>query len=158
VAASSAPMRVSRTIVGGGSNARVVTLDRSSSITYDAREHRFVNAASAPSSAEAKSGGKSEGVTAREALTGERIPQAGTVGAARGPAASARVPAASARAVAPPSRAMAPPPRPYSGGSSGGWSQGAASRASSGASSSHTSAGSTSASHPSASASGGRPH
>src|SRR5246127_2570355 len=43
LAASAAPSRVSRTVVAGASGSRVVTLGRDSSISYDPREHRYVN-------------------------------------------------------------------------------------------------------------------
>jgi hypothetical protein len=157
VATSAAPARVSRTIVGGGSNARVVTLDRNSSIAYDAREHRFVNAASVPQPAQAQTAEKGDAM--KEGLTGARAGQgrveSSAVASARVPAANVRVPAASMRAVAPPSRAMAPPPARASAGSySGGWSQGASSRGS--ASFGSHSAPAASASH--ASSSGGHPH
>jgi hypothetical protein len=160
VAASAAPARVSRTIVGGGGNARVVTLDRNSSIAYDAREHRFVNGAAVAQTAAAKSAEKTDAT--REALTGERAGQgrAGASAAAsvRVPAANVRVPAASMRAAAPPPRAMAPPPARASTGSySGGWSQGGASRGSASASAAH-SAPAAGASHPSSAGSSGRPH
>ena len=158
VATSAAPARVSRTIVGGGSNARVVTLDRNSSIAYDAREHRFVNAASVAQPAQAKGSEKHSGAT-EAALTGERAGQgrveSSAVASARVPTVNVRVPAASMRAVAPPSRAMAPPPARASAGSySGGWSQGGSSRGS--ASFGSHSAPAASASH--ASSSGGHPH
>jgi len=153
VAASAAPARVSRTIVGGGGNARVVTLDRNSSIAYDAREHRFVNGAAVAQTAAAKSAEKTDAT--REALTGERAGQ-GRAGASA--AASVRVPAASMRAAAPPPRAMAPPPaRASTGPYSGGWSQGASSRGSASASAAH-SAPAAGASHPSSAGSSGRPH
>jgi hypothetical protein len=154
VAASAAPARISRTIVGGGSNARVVTLDRNSSIAYDAREHRFVNGASLAQTAAAKSAEKADAT--REALTGEHAGQRRVEASA---AANMRVPAANVRA-ATPARAMAPPPpaaRAWTGmrGSSpsggGGWSQGGASRGS-------ASAPAASASHATSSAASGRPH
>ena len=153
MASAAPPARVSRTIVGGSSNARVVTLDRNSSIAYDAREHRFVNGAAVTQTGEAKSTGKTEAT--REALTGER----GAQGRAEaGAAGSLRVPAASMRAAAPPPRAMAPPPARASAGSYGGvWSQGPSSRGSVSASPSHSAPG-ASASHPSSSGSSGRPH
>jgi hypothetical protein len=161
VAASAAPTRVSRTIVSGGSNARVVTLDRNSSIAYDAREQRFVNGAAAPQGAEAKGADRTD-VTAG-ALAGERAArgraQAGAAANARTPASNVRVPEANVRTVAPPSRAMAPPPpRPSTGGSAGGsWNQGASggSPRGSAAPSAPRSGPSASASRPS---SGGRPH
>jgi len=173
VVASAAPARVSRTIVGGGSAARVVTLDRNSAIAYDAREHRFVNGAVAAQSGSGavKDGAKSE--TMREvgsAAAARTVVQGRATG---GAASTMRVPENNARSAAPPSRAMAPPSRSMTppparassgmGGSSGGggWirgggaSQGGASRGSGAAAPSH-SAPSAGASHPSASS--GRPH
>jgi len=157
VAASAAPARVSRTIVGG-SNARVVTLDRNSSIAYDAREHRFVNGASVAQTAAAKTAEKTDAT--REALTAERAGQRRVEASA---AANMRVPAANVRAATPPARAMAPPPARASTGmrgsspaGGGGWSQGGASRSAS-APAAH-SAPAASASHPSSSGSSGRPH
>jgi hypothetical protein len=44
LAASSAPARVSRTILSGSAGSRPVTLSRESSIVYDPAGHRFVNA------------------------------------------------------------------------------------------------------------------
>jgi FecR protein len=147
VVASAAPARVSRTIVGGGSAARVVTLDRNSSIAYDAREHRFVNGAPVAQSASAKDEKTTKATVARGSSPVE----------VKAPAMGVRVPAASARVVAPPSRAMAPPPARASGGvdgsaRGGGWGQGASSRGSAAGSPSH----SAGASHPAAS--GGHPH
>ncbi len=154
VATSAGPARVSRTIVGGGSSARVVTLDRNSSIVYDAREHRFVNGASVPASALAKSAEKTNAT--KEALAAERAGQ-GRAEASAAP--NMRVPAANVRAVTPPSRAMAPPPARATGGSySGGWSQGNASRGSASPSSASHSAPASSASHTSSAGSSGHPH
>jgi hypothetical protein len=148
VVASAAPTRVSRTIVGAGSNARMVTLDRNSSIAYDAREHRFVNGKTAAPSAPAsvKDAAKTEtSGNARSVVQGRTAVAAPS---------NARVPANTARSAAPPSRAMAPPPaRTYSGG--GGW--GAASRGSISGGPSH-SAGSAGAAHASAPSGGGHPH
>src|SRR6267154_1194248 len=134
VVASAAPARVSRTIIGGGSAARMVTLDRNSSIAYDAREHRFVNGAVAAqnssASAVAKDAAKAE--TTREASsagTGRAVVQGRATNVA---ASNMRVPENNARTAAPPSRAMAPPramtPPPARGSSGGGWSQGGASQ------------------------------
>jgi len=163
VVASAAPARVSRTIVGGGSAARVVTLDRNSSIAYDAREHRFVNGAVAAQSAPA---------TAKDAAKVETMREASSAGAGRavvqgratsGAASNMRLPENNARSAAPPARTMAPPramtPPPARGSSGGGWSQGGASqgggRGSTAGSPAH-SAPSAGASHPAAS--GGHPH
>ena len=159
VATSSAPTRVSRTIVGGGSNARVVTLDRNSSITYDARDHRFVNGASVALAAGARSPQKTDAM--KEGLTGEGAGQsrveAGAAASMRVPTVNVRVPAASMRAAAPPPRAMAPPPARASTGFGGGWSQGASSRGSASASASHP-APAASTSHGASAGSSGRPH
>ena len=152
VAASAAPERVSRTIIGGGSAGRVVTLDRNSSIAYDPREHRFVNAAASAPSASVKSDERTVG--AKEVLSERMVQERAEVHAAP----SARVPAASVRTVAPPTRAMTPPPaRASSGYGGGGWAGGAASRGSSaGASMGRASAASAGASR--ASSGGGHPH
>jgi hypothetical protein len=154
VAASAAPARVSRTIVGGGGNARVVTLDRNSSIVYDAREHRFVNGASVAQTAEAKNAEKIDAM--KEGLTGERAGQGRVETRA---AVNMRVPTANVRAATPPSRAMAPPPARASTGSyGGGWSQGASSHGSASASASHSAPASAGASHASSAGSSGHPH
>ena len=157
VVASAAPTRVSRTIVGTGSAGRMVTLDRGSSIAYDAHEHRFVNGAVTAQGASS---------SAKDAAKTETTSEAGSAGAGRaviparaasGAASNMRVPASSARSVAPPSRAMTPPPahassagdgRGQGGGSRGGWSSG---------SSSH-SAGAAGAAGASHSSGGGHPH
>ena len=159
VSASAAPTRVSRTVLQGSAGARVVTLDRNSSIAYDPREHRFVNTANEPP-AVGKIGDKAG--AQQSARTGSE--PAARVGVVAGQnTSSARVvgvPSAGRAASAPP-RAMTPPPAPRSSafggtgrsetsGRGGGWS----SRAS-GASASHSSP--AAASRPSSSG-GGRPH
>jgi Family of unknown function (DUF6600)/FecR protein len=159
VAASTAPARVSRTIVGAGNGARVVTLGRDGAIVYDAREHRFVNGTAAPQSASAASTAKIDVAAAKNAVVGERVGQVGVPGRAGAATASnTRMPVPNGRAVAPPSRAMAPPPaRASSGGAGSGWG-GAASRGSGSSAGSAPRSGasaSAGASHPSA---GGRPH
>src|SRR4029077_19752379 len=45
------PARISRTVIEGPSGTRVVSLNKDSSIAYDPKEHRFVNANNASSSA-----------------------------------------------------------------------------------------------------------
>ena len=155
VAASEAPVRVSRTIIGGGSSTRVVTRDHNSSIAYDPREHRFVNAASAPQSFSDKGAEKVNATkeTVVSERTGQSVAQSRTEVRS---AANVRVPASSARAATPPTRAMTPPPAPRASYSGGGWGAGAASRGSSGSSRTF-SAPSVGASHPAPSG-GGRPH
>jgi hypothetical protein len=163
VAASSAPARVSRTIVGGGSNVRVVTMDRNASIAFDAREHRFVNGTAAPQSGSPAATGAVKAGAVKDA-GGERAGQGVVQGrGSAGAAANMRIPANNARNAAPPSRAMAPPPARASTGSpgtarssgGGGWNQGGSSRGSASPSGGR-SAPSAGASHPSSS--GGRPH
>jgi hypothetical protein len=51
VAASAAPGRVSRTMLSGAGRSQSVTAGQDSSITYDSREHRFVNANNPPPAA-----------------------------------------------------------------------------------------------------------
>ena len=154
VAASVAPPRVSRTLIGGGSGGRMVTIDHNSSIAYDAREHRFVNAVSTPQAALDK--GAENASATREAAVSQRAGESLAQGRTEVPgAANVRVPTASVRTVAPPTRAMTPPPAPRGGYSGGGWSAGGASRGSAGSSAPHYSAPSAGASHP---AGGGRPH
>ena len=169
VAASAAPMRVSRTIIASGSNARVVTLDRSAGITYDPRERRFVNGASAPEGAAPARG--SEKVDAQKDLAGSRgtaraaAPETQGRAAANVRVAEAPRAAAGRGGTVPPARAMTPPPaRSWSGGASGAspggtWRSGSggSARSSGGASAPapRSSGPAPSASHPSSS---GRPH
>ncbi len=160
VSASAAPTRVSRTVLAGNAGTRVVTLDRGSSIAFDAREHKFVNAANAPA-ASAKSGERA-GTELTGVAGGEAAARVG--GSAAQNAASARVPGApaAARVATPPAaaRAMTPPAVPHSSmhGASAGSGRfepaGRSGGASSAPSASHSS--SAGASHPSSS--GGRPH
>lgn len=158
--ATTPPAHVSRTVVEGSSGARAVSLGKDSSITYDPREHRFVNSAGS---------GESSATREREAASGKG--QTGVVAGDRASNAPLRttVPVATRSATsAPPTRTVTPPPAPrYSGGErgsyggsgrSGGSSGSAASgggsagrSSSSGASSPSPSAG---ASHPA----GGKPH
>jgi hypothetical protein len=157
LAATTAPVRTSRTILEGSGGARVVSLSHDSSIVYDPREHRFVNTNAAPSSAreaQAISGKNAPNVNRNEhILEGSRNnPPAGT---------TARVPVAptSARAVAPPSRTIAPPPAPHTSG--GGYRGGSESAGVGGGSSRGSAAPSAPAPHvstPSTGGGGGRPH
>src|SRR5208282_1805552 len=113
--ATTAPVRTSRTLIEGSGGTRIVSLGQNSSIVYDPREHRFVNANSSAAfarPAEAIEGKNAPDGSKNDHLAGNN-PPAGT--GTRG-AASASV---SARAAAPPSRAMAPPPA-RSSGSGGG--------------------------------------
>jgi len=173
LAASAPPARVSRTIVAGAAGNRVVTLGRDSSISYDPREHRYVNNGNAAPSSTVLKNTSNPGAEVLHASgtqpgnnpavvqgpTSSRIPaRPGTPGSPAVPSAPG---AASARVGAPP-RAPAVPAPAHSGGSSasgrsfpsGGTSWGGGSRSSGG------SAGSSarSSGHPSSSGGGGGAH
>lgn len=161
VNASMAPARVSRTVVAGNAGARVVTLDRNSSIAYDAREHKFVNTTNPPApESSAKAGVKpaaESNATVRD-VAGARPGAAAPAGVAGmrapGNSAAARVaaPPAAPRAMTP--RAMTPPAPRYSGASAGSGRFESSGRGGGSASSSAPSH--SAASHPSSS--GGHPH
>jgi hypothetical protein len=161
VARAAAPQPVSRTLVAGTSGQRIVTLSKDSSIVYDAKEHRFVNSASASARTEAAAS------TGAHAANGEfRNNGAVTVGGKTATERAATPPsAASARVNVPqPSRtaarAMTPPPAPGSRGGAWGGSRGSSSGGWGGASSgaSRGGAGSIGGAHPSGGGGGGRPH
>jgi Family of unknown function (DUF6600) len=173
LAASAPPSRVSRTIVAGASGSRVVTLGRDSSISYDAREHRYVNSGNpSPSSTNTTSTNEVR-AEATHSNGAHPVSNAGNAAVVQGPVStrmparpglpgSAAVPqapgATSARGGAPP-RAPAIPAPARSGGSSSGAgggfpSWGGGSR--SGGGSAGSSAGS--AGHPSSSGGGGGGH
>jgi hypothetical protein len=152
--ATTPPARVSRTVVEGNSGTRVVSFSKDSSITYDPREHRFVNTNASPNS--------SSSANARE-VHSENGKNGATSGARAGNVPSrTEVPSGARGTTSPsPSRSLAPPPAPrYSGGergsSSGGSSGTSGSTYSGNGGSGRASSGSSSApaSHPSA----GRPH
>ncbi len=146
------PVRVSRTVLQSSAGTRVVSTNRDSSIVYDPKEHRFVNA---------NSGSSSATLSERESIAASERTAAAANTSARN--ATAGAPAAAARnSTTPPARNTVPPPAPhYYGGergsanSSGSHSTWSGSR-SSGTSSTGSSGHSTSA--PAAHASGGRPH
>jgi hypothetical protein len=157
--ATAAPARTSRTILEGSSGTRIVSLSHDSSIVYDPREHRFVNANTAPSSIAAGPEAIAEknapgGIRNDHILEGpSNNPPSGTL---------TRVPVTPtlARSTAPPSRTMtSPPPAPRS--SSGGGGYRGATESAGGGSSRGSSASSAPAPHvsaPSSSGGGGRPH
>jgi hypothetical protein len=170
---SAPPSRVSRTIVAGASGSRVVTLGRDSSISYDPREHRYVNSGnSAPKPATATNAGEMR-TEATRGNGAQPVSNVGNGSVVQTPA-STRVPGrpnvpgspavpqvpagTSARGAVPP-RAPATPAPARSGGSSSGsgggfssWSGG--SRSGGGATGSSAGSGG----HPSASGGGGHPH
>ena len=157
--ATTAPVRTSRTLVEGSSGTHIVSLSHDSSITYDAHEHRFVNA-----NAAAASQRQAEVLAEKNGLTGTRNdhivegPKNNPPSATATRAANASAPA---RSAAPPSRAIAsPPPARSSGASSGGgtYSGGGASSHASSASAASSSSSHASAPSSSGGGGGGRPH
>lgn len=170
--ASAPPSRVSRTVVAGASGTRVVTLGRDSSISYDPREHRYVNnanpAAASTNELRAETSRSNGAQPTNNPSTGAIIPgetsarspvRAGTPGS---PAVPQAPTSSSARDAAPPRPPAVPAPARSGGSSSsggnfssGGSTWGGGSR--SGGSASGSSAGSSG--HPSASGGGGgHPH
>lgn len=169
LAASAPPARVSRTIVAGAAGSRVVTLGRDSSISYDPREHRYVNNGN-PAATSTKPIEVRTETNGRQPLSsinhGAALQVQGTASSTRVPARPAtpgsptvpQAPAsASARGAAPPRAPAVPAPAhsassgssgrgfPSGGPSWGGGSRGGGSAGSSG--------------HPSASVGGGaHPH
>jgi hypothetical protein len=115
--ATTAPSRVSRTVIEGSSGPRVVSLSKDSSIAYDPRQHAFVNANSSAKEAEAAVSAKTNEVRANAGTPEKAVPKVpGTVSVAH----SAEVPRAPS--APPPPRTFAPPPAPHnSGGSSGSY-------------------------------------
>ena len=173
LAVSAPPARVSRTVVAGTSGSRVVTLGGNSSISYDPREHRYVNSGNpAPNSTSAANAGEMRTEATRtngsqpvtnasnramvQTPASTRIPGRPNVPGA--PAVPQAPAASSARTPAPP-RAPAIPAPARSGGASSGsgggfpsWSGGSRG----GGGSTGSAAGSVG--HPSASGGGGHPH
>lgn len=146
------PVRVYRTVLESSGGTRVVSTSRDSSITYDPKEHRFVNSNSASVRGERVARGESE-----------KVP-AGTPGRDGSTTVAATPPAernvARPRNFAPPRNSVPPPVPHYSGGertSVGGGSAGSwgGSRSSGGASSVGGSMHSAAAPAPAAHASGG---
>jgi FecR protein len=151
------PARVSRTVMEGQSGVRAVSLGKDSTITYDPREHRFVNTNSSTASSPAKS-------NEIRVENGPTAAATSTPTAVTPPRAPVAPPATRSAASSPPARNSVPPPAPrYSGGERGSssgrtgssWNGSASSSgSSSGRSSSSSTSSSASSSHPSS----GRPH
>lgn len=144
------PVRVSRTVLESRGEARVVSTSRDSSITYDPKEHRYVNSNNATTPGEKVARGENE-----------KVPAAGTSVAAV-PAARDITPP---RNLAPPRNSVPPRVPRYSGGertsvgggSAGGWGGSHSSGGSSaGGGSMHSAPAPAPASH--ASSGGGHPH
>ena len=178
--AAAPPARTARTVVTADFAPRVIPVDRNSSITYDPKEHRFVNT-NAPPASVAKTPGERVGNQQNGALAGERLSR--QTGASATPSGTQTMRVTGAilpqRTTTPPStarttvvysppapRAMTPPPPPRStdGMRTGSASNGprfepSHSSSSSSASPSHSSSASAPVSHaPSAPPSGGHPH
>jgi uncharacterized membrane protein YgcG len=182
LAATTAPARISRTVLESQSGARAVSLSKDSSIAYDAREHRFVNT-NAPTASAAESGKEIHSSNAQASPTApEQFGNAtartvtpvsatstATAATANGsrtpqPPLSSRTstpPPVARASTPPPARNMTPPPAPRSSGSSGGSSAGRSGgwggSSSSSSGSGRSSSAPAPASHPS-SAPSGRPH
>jgi uncharacterized protein DUF6600/FecR-like protein len=173
LAASAPPLRVTRTIVAGSAGTRVVSLGHDSSISYDAREHRYVNSGN-PSLNSMNATGtnelRTETAHANGAQSGSNTAVTPGAASTRAPArpgipGSAAVPqapsSASARVGGAPPRAPAIPAPARTGGSSSGFGGGFSSRGSGGGSrigggSGGLSGGSSG--HPSSSGGGGGGH
>jgi hypothetical protein len=177
LAVSASPSRVSRTIVDGVAGSRVVTLGRTSSISYDPHEHRYVNSGNPPPNSTTPrnanevhteatrtnrmqpASNMNNGAAAQGAVSTRLPARLGTPGAPAVPQAPAT---ASARAAAPPRAPAVPAPARSGGGSSasggsfasGGSSWGGGSRG--GGASPGSSAGA--AGHPSSTGGGGGGH
>ncbi len=151
--AAAPPMRVSRTVAANELAPHVVAVDHGSSITYDPREHRFVNTNSAPAS-------PTKVVVERTAAQPMRVTGAVSPQRAATPAAIARA------AVVYSPHTMTPPPAPRSAESARGATAGSGgprfepSSRSAGSSASASHSSTTSTSHASAppSSSGAHPH
>jgi len=157
LARTAPPVRVSRTVLESSGGARVISTSKDSSITYDPKEHRFVNSNTASTGASSERAARGES---------EKVPAAGA--ANRGGNVTAAATPLPVRTITPPRnsappRNSVPPPVPrYSGGgersSVGGGSGGAwGGSHSSGGASAGGSTHSAPAPAPHAS-SGGRPH
>lgn len=155
--AAAPPMRVSRVAANNELAPHVVAVDHNSSITYDPREHRFVNSNTAPAAPSTAAVAGTAALPMR--VTGAQAPQ---------PQRAAAPPPTARSAAAYSPHAMTPPPAPRSAeggrgassGSGGGarfQPSGRSAASSASASTSHSST--TSTSHASApSSSGGHPH
>jgi len=144
------PLRSARTIIASNTNERVgaVSTGSGSTISYDPREHRFVNSNPTPAELSKESEARNENAQPGKDIAKEQR----ATPVLKGTAAAAA--STTARASIPPARVITPPPAPRtsSSGNSRGESSGEGS--SRGASPSHAS--SAAGSHPSSG--GGRPH
>jgi hypothetical protein len=134
LAAAAPPTRVSRTVLAGTGGSRAVTVGRDSSISYDPREHRFVNNNAPPASTTAKTETQTESVAkggVENASAPARVvakPSApGAIVSGNAPAVPPAIrastpppPTSRASTPPPPARASITPPPARSSGGSGG--------------------------------------
>ena len=173
--ASTAPDRVSRTIIATGSGTRVISVGNGSSIAYDPHTHAFVNANPSPkesalSNANAARSANGAAAAAASSHTGNVVIVGGaapTVPAGAPPARAPQVPSAThTPATPPPARTFAPPPASHysaggsgsSGGSIGGGGGGGSHSSSGGGGHSSSGASAGSSGHASAGGGGGHSH
>jgi len=109
--ATTAPERVSRTLVQSAAGSRVISLGQSSSIAYDPREHRFVNTNSAASrdQKEAAEAAEKNSAIAAEKTASEAAKDNNTNR-------NVAKPPANRAAVTPPRNVPNPPPSPHASG------------------------------------------
>ncbi len=147
LAASTAPVRTSRTVIAGNFGTRVIALDRGSSIAYDPLEHRFVNTNAAPAS-----------LTKTASPLPEHL-QNGAPAARAVDGASAQRTSIPTRTTFSAARNLTPPPAPRSAeGGRGGWSSGGFEPSSRSSSAASAAAPSHAAAAPSSASGGGRAH
>ncbi len=171
--ATTAPARVSKSILEGNSGARAISFSKDSSIVYDPKDHRFVNTnkPATQSTLGEKEVRVESGKTEAAASEHARGATAGIPASTSNASSTPRIPVAPSAtrgATPPPARNMVPPPAPSHGsaasehGSSSGRSSGGTSGADSGTHSSGSGMGHSSspspAPAPSSHPSSGRPH
>jgi FecR protein len=161
---SALPLHPARTFVAAKTEERTgaVSTGSGSTITYDAREHRFVNANPSPAASPKETEARNENGQTGKVSIEKRSANSGQNGAATTTAAvrGTTNPAASTARTSAPPRAITPPPARSSGGASSR-TENSSSRteASRSVPMSHTSSAPAPSSHPSAAPSGGgRPH
>lgn len=168
VAESAPPSRISRTVLSSAGGSRAVTAGHDSSITYDSREHRFVNSNSSPSSSAAAASAAPSSETRAEkessaavANSSAKVAATEAVVTSAATATIAAPPAARPVTATPPARSViVPPPATRTTSSNGGGpvrgSNSGTARPAPSSTSSTPRASSPPASH-SSSSSGGRP-
>lgn len=146
LAPTAPPERVSRTVLAGSSGTRVVSTGKDSSITYDPKEHRFVNSNNASTAASLK---EKATVVERGRAAVAATPNVPNTTTPRNTMPAART--------TPPPRVTVPPPAPRSSGGWGGSTWGG-SRSSGASNAGGTGRSTAPAPAPAPHPSGGRPH